>query len=199
MGGATGAQDSQPRRRRKPQTLSAPRPRPSTHTPARVSYPPGHHPASPHAGPAQSNPAASIPAHPYGGLEGGFKQIDGSTVEVTAPPADVRPACRARAASRRALTACCATTTRHHHPRLPKEPCIMVITHTCILYRHRRHRRARSAGGGGGGLPSATCVWVTHVVIYSVFALLVHPLDRFVCSPCTVHTSTTAAIPPHKQ
>jgi len=36
-----------------------------------------------------SNPAASIPAHPYGGLEGGFKQIDGSTVEVTAPPADM--------------------------------------------------------------------------------------------------------------
>jgi len=32
---------------------------------------------------------ASIPAHPYGGLEGGFKQIDANTVEVTPAPADM--------------------------------------------------------------------------------------------------------------
>lgn len=31
----------------------------------------------------------SAPAHPYGGLVGGFKQVDGSTVEITAPPEDV--------------------------------------------------------------------------------------------------------------
>lgn len=36
-----------------------------------------------------SNKVASIPAHPYGGLKGGFKQIDGSTLEITPPPADM--------------------------------------------------------------------------------------------------------------
>ena len=31
----------------------------------------------------------SVPAHPYGGLVGGFKQVDGSTVDITPAPDDV--------------------------------------------------------------------------------------------------------------
>lgn len=33
--------------------------------------------------------AMSVPAHPYGGLVGGFKQVDGSTVDITPAPDDM--------------------------------------------------------------------------------------------------------------